>query len=182
MRWIAGTALTLFAGLGVLVQRQVAPAIPVPLHAAALNAALTLRSTVSAAAGMLPLAIYNGFVTLLLLVLIQSVLRNRRLAIPLFAGALTVIVSLLGGGEWANWVFGLGFSLVAAGLLVRFGLATFCCSYWVLTLLSSFPVTRDVHAWYAGSGFFALGTVLLIGAVGCRTAIDRRPVPDGRSR
>ncbi len=45
--------------------------------------------------------------------------------------------------------------------------------YWVLTLLSSFPVTRDVHAWYAGSGFFALGTVLLIGAVGCRTAIDQ---------
>ncbi len=179
---LAGTALTLYAGLGVLVQRQVVPASPVSLNADTLNAALALRRTVSMAAGLVPLAIYNGFVTLLLLVLIQAAVRNRRLAVPLFTVVLAVLVGLLGGGEWAAWVYGLGFSAAAAGLLIRFGLAAFCCAFWVQTLLGSFPVTLDVGAWYAGSGFFALGTVLLIGVVGCWTGTDRQRLVELRVR
>ena len=171
---LAGTALALLGGLGILAQRQLGPALPVLLKADTLNAALGLRSALSAAASMVPLAIYNGFVILLLLVLIQSVARNRRVAIPLFAGTLTVTAALLGGGESEAWAFGSVFALTATGLLVRFGLATFCCAFWVQNLLVSFPLSRDIHAWYAGSGFFALGTVLLIGAMGCRTGIGPR--------
>lgn len=171
---LVGTASALLSGLGVLAGRHLGPSPPLALSADVLNASLGIRSSVSVAVSMVPLAIYNAFFTLLLLVLLQSLLRDRRRSVPLFVGVLTMIVGLLGGGTWVTWVYALIFALAAAVVLTRYGLAAFCCAFYVQNLLSSFPLSRDLDAWFADSGLLALGVVASIGVVGCRIGMESR--------
>ncbi len=163
---LAGTFLVLNEGLSTLVQLNLSSSPFVPLIAAKFNAALGVRTILSAIASIIPLAIYNGFVILLTLVLLQWMVRKRWLATLIFLILTIILIGLTGGGSLAAWISGIGFSLVAMVLLTRFGLATFCWAFGVMLLLGAFPLSQDGSAWFAGAGYVAMGTVLALGIVG----------------
>ncbi|MBZ0113302.1 MAG: serine/threonine protein kinase [Thermoanaerobaculia bacterium] len=163
-------------GLSQLVRQQLDSTLPLALNAETLNAALGLNRTLSTAIGLVPFAIYNGFVIILQLVLLQSLLRNRRISVPVSIALLAAGVALLGGGDLVAWGYGFLFATLAVGTLIRSGLLTFCVAFWVETLLTSFPLTAHLDGWFAESAILALGLVFAIGVLGCRIGMARHPL------
>jgi hypothetical protein len=94
-----------------------------------------------------------------LLLVLTVLLRNQKIAV---AAYVLTIASLLGFGN--AWTFAI--NLVAAALifflLMRFGFLALAVSFFTaIGLFSSFPITCETSAWYAGYSFAALGSSLL---------------------
>ncbi len=118
-------------------------------------------------------ALIQSFLYLFVFVGLQALLRRVWLALP---AAALLICTLGAGGLSPGFSMGyiLFFTVVFLLLLVRFGFLAGAASMLVKLLLFAFPVTADAKAWYAGSGFLALGVVAALLLWGARAAAGRR--------
>jgi hypothetical protein len=65
-------------------------------------------------------------------------------------------------------------------LLLRFGLVAACVMHFSLVQLIAFPITANITAWYASSGMFAVGVVLLLAGFAFYTSLGGQKVFEGR--
>lgn len=118
--------------------------------------------------------VFTALAFFFLFFLLRALLRKEWLA------AAALIVLLVGvnvvnselpavDGATAVLVFG---SVVL--VLVRFGIVAQATVFLVSTLLTSFPVTRHLSAWYAPQGLLAVAIVLALVVYGYRTTLAGR--------
>lgn len=60
-------------------------------------------------------------------------------------------------------------------VLVRFGIVAQATVFFVSSILSNFPVTRQLSAWYAPQGLLAVGIALSLAIYGFRMTLGGRP-------
>ncbi len=141
-----------------------------------------LRGIRFGAADIIGAFAYSLFIAMaifFLLFLLRTLLRKDWLA----AFAFMVLFSFSGFGgseeplkEAVFW-FVIGGSIVF--LLVRFGLLAYGVGFFTVQILSLFPITRHVSAWYASSGILAVAVVIALVAYGYRTTLEGRPALAG---
>ena len=114
-----------------------------------------------------PRAIYDGMVTLLIFVLLRWIVRKPWLATVSFVAVYSLVLVLSGGGSpLTAWlVTGLPSAALSAFVLVRFGLLAYVSTRFVAYLLFSVPISTNAALWYSRGGFFAVGWVLVLGAI-----------------
>lgn len=132
-----------------------------------LESSLSTPLLFSTALSTVPRAIYDGMVTLLILVLLQWLLRGRRLGSAAFIVVYSLLVTFTSGGDplivWL--VVGLPNAALAVMLLVRFGLVAYVSARFAFYLLFSVPLTTNADLWYSRGAFFAAGMIVVVGAV-----------------
>jgi hypothetical protein len=70
--------------------------------------------------------------------------------------------------------FGVGFFL-----LLRFGLVAGCL-YFFSDILQAYPVTSNFSAWYATSGLFAVGVLLVLAGFACYASMGGQKLFAGK--
>ena len=135
----------------------------------------TLLGGLSATATVLERAIWGlieAFLYFFVFVAVQALVRKVWIAIP----AAALLVSIPAAGSLTPG-FSTGFYLFLqlAFLLLTVRLGFLAGAAFIVTtmLLFAFPVTADAKAWYAGSGFLALGVVAALLLWGARAAAGR---------
>jgi serine/threonine-protein kinase len=115
-------------------------------------------------------------VLLMLFFLFRAVLRKPWLA----AAAVILIFTFAAGSPFIADVFtwGLWWS-VYMFLLLRFGLVAGCAMHFSSGLLAFVPLTANFTAWYASSGMFAVGVVLLLAGCAFYTSLGGQKVYQG---
>lgn len=123
-------------------------------------------------------AVFRGVLDLFFLVALRVVLRRWWLAVSVFVVAYGVLETLQGIHPAVSWLtLGLGITGVTAFVLVRFGLLTYVTALFCYLVLIAAPVSLDLTAWYAETGFFILALVAGLGAFGAWTALAGRQFP-----
>jgi hypothetical protein len=117
-------------------------------------------------------SILLGLGCLLLFVLVRSVLRRDRLAVP----ALVLVILLPNVFTLdSSTVYGLplmvAFTLSWVLVLLRFGLLAACVASFASELLYVFPITTELGSWKAGPTLFVLPLLALAALWGFRCAI-----------
>jgi len=137
---------------------------------------LGIRFAAAGTIDYLVAAVIYPLAFLFLQVLLRAILRKEWLAAAAFV-ALFVFLQVV-GSQTPLLDAGFRFLVVGGALLVliRFGLVTYATAYFVQNLLDAFPITRDVSAWYAPSGMFAVIVVAAIAIYGFQTTLEGRPV------
>jgi hypothetical protein len=107
-------------------------------------------------------------------------LLKKRWAAVLAGTALIVLADLTNLTEPIRVVITVGLVLTNVALLLRFGFLTTACAALVGNLLSSFPVTHDVSAWYAAGGLPALVVIVGIALFAFRVSLGERRRPAAR--
>ncbi|MEX0880206.1 MAG: serine/threonine-protein kinase [Thermoanaerobaculia bacterium] len=145
----------------------------------------TLLGGLSASATVLERAIWaliESFLYFFVFVVLQALLRKVWLALP----AAALLVATLAAGSITPGLsagFFLFLQLVFLVLTVRLGFLAGAAFMVAHMVLFAFAVTADPKAWYAGSGFLALGVVAALilwgvrASVGRRAAAPRTPAP-----
>ena len=73
-------------------------------------------------------------------------------------------------------ILGLVMATLLVMVLLRYGLLAFAAAFLTLNLLSRFPITLDLSAWYVGASVLALGTVTLLALYGFLVSLAGRPL------
>jgi serine/threonine-protein kinase len=120
-------------------------------------------------------AVGVSLVYLLTLLLLRLLFRKWWLWAPLFViqGALFVILSDI--TSLGRWISVIALTTALLLLYIRLGLLaaiSFLYTYYVLT---DFPLTANLNAWYLGSSLFALGLIAAIGVYGFYISTSGRP-------
>lgn len=119
--------------------------------------------------------VYLGILLLLLLVALRRGLRRGPWAHLVFVGLVTAWISLEGQDLWASWLLlGLGTSVLALGLLTRFGLLSTVTAFWVREVLLVVPLTLDTAAWFFVPAWASVGTVAAIAVLAGAAAAPGR--------
>jgi serine/threonine-protein kinase len=115
-------------------------------------------------------AVFNGFVFILMLVILQRIVRNQWIAAGLFVAIWTL--KAIGQGESGFEAYFLEpLSVVILVFLVaRFGLFATAVYVFIENLLHV-PFTPDTSAWYAWIGWLGVGIIAAIMIYGARTAL-----------
>jgi len=123
-----------------------------------------------------------GTFYLLALLLVRTLLRGRRAAVPVFAVALFVLVlayfGVLSGTPFALLPVLLA-AFYAGGLtliLVRLGLLPMVIISSLFDLAVSLPLTFDVDAWYVGLTLWTMALLLVVAVWAYRTSQHRGAV------
>ncbi|MDH3253793.1 MAG: serine/threonine protein kinase [Acidobacteriota bacterium] len=138
-----------------------------------LESTLSTPLLLATALATVPRAIYDGLVTLLVLVLLRWLLRGPRLGTIAFVAVYSLLVVVTGGGNSVTaWlVLGLPVAVISAFVLVRFGFLAYVTARFVVYLLHSYPLTTDSALWYSRGGFFAAGLVAVIAGIALWAAL-----------
>ncbi|RMF83566.1 MAG: hypothetical protein D6744_04445 [Planctomycetota bacterium] len=159
------------AWFGVAPPRPDAPP-PMTLLGLRYEVAQLLANTTDAL--VLPMALF------VLLVVLIVALRKRWLGMFAFHATVTCAATLLtmkaGTSGQVNAIY---FGVLVAALLfllMRFGLLAVIIALFYMMLLENYPITADVHAWYAGASFFALGLASLLALYGYLISVRGRPL------
>ena len=113
---------------------------------------------------------------LFLLVLFRVLLRK-----PWAAAAAVLVVNFAlslprtAGGFSPSFLIGMLGSAAGLAVLVRFGMLAQLTGSFVATLLTSFPISSNLSAWYAGCGLYALAVVAAIAAYGFHCSLAGQP-------
>ncbi len=145
-----------------------------PLGGLWLQGTLSTPLMFATALTTVPRAIYDGLVTLLILVLLRRLLRGPRRATVAFIAVYGFLLVLTGGGDLGMlWLTaGLPAAAISAFVLVRFGgLLTYVTARFVVYLLHAYPLTTDSALWYSRGGYFAVGLVAVIAAIALAVAV-----------
>ncbi|GMU35799.1 MAG: hypothetical protein AMXMBFR20_36700 [Planctomycetia bacterium] len=107
-------------------------------------------------------SIYQSLVVLFLLVLATRIAGPyRRAALVVTWLICSAMYSLAGSNPFTAWLLiSVGCVSTALYLVVRWGLLSLIIALFVLCLLTNFPLTAQLGAWYAGYGFLAILCVL----------------------
>ena len=117
------------------------------------------------------LSVYDSVLYfLLLLLLLRAVLRKPRLTAGAFVVLYTTVFTAAAGAPYTTWLFMLVIVGIGLFVMLRFGLLATVALLLVRHLLV-YPITANVSAWYAGSGFFALFVIALLAGYGCYTSL-----------
>jgi len=119
-------------------------------------------------------AVGVSLVYLLTLLLLRLLLRKWWLWAPLFViqGALFVIMSDI--TSLGRWITVIALTTALLLLYIRLGLLAAISFLFTAYILTDFPLTADINAWYLGSSLFALGVVAAIGIYGFYTSTTGR--------
>jgi hypothetical protein len=117
--------------------------------------------------GALLLGIWMGLGLMLLMLLLRLVLKNAWLAALAFVVVGTAVLTLTSYSvQSLPWLTNGLVLLVLTWVLSRVGLLSAIISLFAAVLLTSLPLTFDVHAWFAGLtglAFSVLGALLVLG-------------------
>jgi serine/threonine-protein kinase len=122
-------------------------------------------------------AVNDAMGSLFLLFLLRTLLRSERLA----AAVLCVLLGLLFGFAIAGSpLIGGPFFMLATALylfvLIRFGLLAAGVAFYMVIVLSSFPMTLHTSAWYSNLGFAGLAVILAFTAYGFKVSLGNQPL------
>jgi hypothetical protein len=73
-------------------------------------------------------------------------------------------------------VFEVPVAVLSLWILIRLGVLPMIVANFVVTVLTSFPLTTNFNAWYSGVTLFALGTVLVLAIWSFGVALAGRPL------
>ncbi len=175
----AGVALGLLERLEAIVPRWLSlPAAPVSrtLDARSLRTLLGVPDMLGELFHVARDAISVSFILLLALLLLRVIVRHRVIAFTLYIVVLTVIFRNATLRVDAGWFFDFAKALLGAALLVRLGVVAHVAAVLVYILVTAYPLTADVSAWYAGAGLFAAAVTLALAAFGFHVALAGRPL------
>jgi serine/threonine-protein kinase len=132
---------------------------------------------------LLTFSVLNGLIAsifvLLLFFLLRIILRRQWLAtvgLILFCGLLS---QLLAPEEISAAIIFLWWC-VAIFLVLRFGLVAACLYYFAGYMLTSYPITSNLSAWYSTSGLFAIAVLLLLAGFAFYTSLGGQKVFEGK--
>jgi hypothetical protein len=137
-----------------------------PRHVAAVIVFLHAASVSTALGGVFVLALFN------------RLLRSRWAS---GAAWIVVYAALSSPGLRASpdWRVALSFTLapavIAACVLIRFGLLAFVATAFTAAMLTRSPAALEFSAWYANRSLIALFLVVAVGVYGAYCALVRRP-------
>jgi hypothetical protein len=120
-----------------------------------------LRSTLGAMTGVIASAIRTGLFFFLLLFVWRVLLRRQWAAAMAFA-ATFALLDLLGGRPWISVVTNFGVLLMAALVVVRWGLVSLTVGLLVTNVLLSTPLSSDLSAWYFGNAVLFVGLTVAL--------------------
>jgi hypothetical protein len=70
-------------------------------------------------------------------------------------------------------------SLLLYFVLKRSGLVAFMATLFIMGVFTTFPMTFQTSAWYAGYGYAALAVVGAVALYGFKTSLGGRPLVSG---
>jgi eukaryotic-like serine/threonine-protein kinase len=141
-----------------------------------LEAALNGRLAIAELLGSAIEAVYRGVLELFFLVGLKVVLRRWWLAIVVFFAVNGTLEILEGIHPLVSWLsLGVGITGLTVWILVRSGLLAYVAALFCYLILTAAPLSLDLTAWFAGTGFFILAVVAGIGIFGYWTALAGRP-------
>ena len=179
---LVGTGWVALNFLHYLIERRLdIGETPAPPGATWLESTLSARLLFATALATLPRAVYDGLVTLLILLLLRWLLRRKALATAGFILVYSLIVVFSGGGSTISWItLALPVASIAAFTLVRFGLLAYISARYVVYLIHAYPLTLDLRLWYSGGALFAGGMVVLLGAAALWAALGATEASESR--
>ena len=120
-------------------------------------------------------ALMNSIGGLTALVILRKLIRNKSVAILLFA-LMGVFMTLVGENLPVELVSRVLYSVLAVFCLVRIGLLSYVFAFLTMTWFVYSPVTWDISRWYAGRGAATVFVVLAMALYGSYTSLGGRPV------
>ena len=141
---------------------------------------LTLPSTLLGGRHLLAVGLFClsavgvSLLYLLVLGLLRIVLRKWWLWAPVFILQVTFLLISSDMMSIARWLAATVFSIALLLLYTRLGLLAAIGFFFAGYVLTDFPVTANLDAWYWGSSLFALGLVAAIGVYGFSTSTTGR--------
>jgi hypothetical protein len=142
--------------------------VPMPLADAVMPSSLTgVRYAIASLLIAAQASVVQAMLLLVALLLTRLLLRRTwaAVALLLLAGAvLAALPEVTAGARPAQWLLSVAaFSLMAGVIfacMLRLGLLSVIAAVFLLSCLSSAPLTWDLSQWYAGSGLVAVAAVL----------------------
>jgi serine/threonine-protein kinase len=163
-------ALGSLAGVLETILRGGEPSLP------SLSVLLGVRYEAAHMLAAVPSALMSSTIFFLMLFLLRVLLRKQWIAAVAFV-AITSIVPAIGSANlWSVILENALFSGAVAFVLLRFGLLATIATYTSLLVLTTFPPTLDLSAWYVGLVPIPLLAVASIAIYGFRTSLAGRPV------
>jgi len=169
----AGTAVSIAAYMQDLVSWSGAAPTPElgligPLSGMAISASWLLL--------LLYDAIFSALALFFLLFLLRLVLRKDWLAAGTWVAIATVQNALASPQPWTTALFAVVVVSALMVVLFRFGLVSFSSATFFLTVLTQFPLTTNLTAWYGNGAMVALLALAGIACFGFRTASAGKPL------
>jgi hypothetical protein len=134
-----------------------------------------LAATQLALLAVWPVAVAPMF--LFVLFLLRLLVRRDHLAAALFT---LFFVAGYSPGNWQSAVLVFLILGLIAVAMTRYGLVTLASAFFVVLASTSFPVTLNFSAWYAGTGLVPLVAVLALAAFAFYTSLGGQKVFQGR--
>jgi serine/threonine-protein kinase len=181
----AGVSLTVISEFDRIALRWVGLDPTASLQAGdRLNSVLGLGPLFAAVFDHLNTAIVGGILLMFLAVALGLVVRKGWLASSLFVAVVAAIWTIQDGAHLPVSLLtnGLPAAALILFLLLRFGLLAVVVAQLAERMLACYPITAEPGAWFAQGGFFAVGMVLLIGAVGFLAAYLSQPALENSDR
>jgi hypothetical protein len=134
---------------------------------------LGMRPLTAGLIDIVPPAILYGLLFMLVLVVAQRLVLNRRLATAIAFLVLVFVLVPRGAHPYTSWAFfGLGCGSLCVWAMMRFGLLTLVAGLFVLLMLNTTPMSLDLTAWHADAELIVLGLVVL----GVIYGVSARPI------
>jgi len=113
-------------------------------------------------------AVGVSLVFLLSLLLLRLLLRKWWLWAPAFViqGALFFILIFSDATSLGRWLTVIALMIASLLLYTRLGLLATAAFFYTSYILTDFPLTANLNAWYLGSSLFALGIIAALGVYG----------------
>lgn len=160
--------------LSVLAPDWLGP--PQPVWRTLPSTLLGARHLVAVSLYYLPGSIIGALFFLLSLLLIRIVLRKWWFWAPAFVLFGMFTYASYDVASLARWLMLAAFMTALLLLFTRLGLLAVIASFLAPFMLTSFPITADLDAWYWGSSLYALTVVAAIGVYGFYTSTTGRPL------
>ena len=114
-----------------------------------------------------------------LLFLLRTLLRKDWLAALAFMGLFAFIGSAGSEELLKEAVFWFVIAGSVVFLLLRFGLLAYAMGVFTVQILTEFPISRHISAWYAPSGVLAIVVIVALAIYGFRATLEGRPALAG---
>jgi len=121
-------------------------------------------------------AIGVSLVYLLALILLRIILRKWWLWAPAFVAQGAFFFILSDVTSIARWIMVATLMIASLLLYTRLGLLAAVAFFFAAYILTDFPLTAHINAWYWSSSLYALGIVAALGTYGFFTCTTNRPL------
>jgi len=144
-----------------------------------LDALRGLRFGAARITGEFTVSVFYAVAIFFLLFLLRTLLRKDWLAALAFMGLFAFIPSAGSEEPLKEAVFWFVIAGSVVFLLLRFGLLAYAMGVFTVQILTEFPITRHVSAWYAPSGVLSIVVIVALAIYGFRTTLEGRPALAG---